>query len=81
MAFFVPPTQILVHAQFNLLFQFWIHTEVVRDLGPLEYILNTAKHHRVHHGKNPDSNMKYDYFNSLKTVIKMDSNLNNVNLD
>lgn len=52
MAFFVPPTQVLVHAQFNLLFQFWIHTEVVRDLGPLEYILNTAKHHRVHHGSN-----------------------------
>ena len=51
MAFFVPPTHMIVHIQFNLLYQFWIHTEIVRDLGPLEYILNTAKHHRVHHGK------------------------------
>ena len=52
MAFFVPPSIMLVHAQFNLLFQFWIHTEVVGDLGPLEYILNTSNHHRVHHGSN-----------------------------
>lgn len=52
MAFFVPPTHMIVHIQFNLLYQFWIHTEIVRDLGPLEYILNTAKHHRVHHGSN-----------------------------
>ena len=51
MAFFVPPTQMLVHAQFNLLYQFWIHTEAVSTLGPLEHILNTPQHHRVHHGK------------------------------
>merc|ERR1712079_411729 len=35
MAFFVPPSHMIAHAQFNLLYQFWIHTEVVRDLGPL----------------------------------------------
>jgi len=52
MAFFVPPTQLIVHVQFNLLYQFWIHTELVKDIGPLEYILNSAKHHRVHHGSN-----------------------------
>merc|ERR1719433_183080 len=52
MAFFVPPTHMIVHVQFNLLYQFWIHTELVRDIGPLEHILNTAKHHRVHHGSN-----------------------------
>lgn len=50
MAFFVPPTHMIVHIQFNLLYQFWIHTELVQSLGPLEYVLNTAKHHRVHHG-------------------------------
>ena len=50
MAFFVPPSHMIIHVQFNLLYQFWIHTELVKDLGPLEYILNTAKHHRVHHG-------------------------------
>jgi len=37
----------------NTLYQFWIHTEVVRRLpGPLERLLNTPSHHRVHHGKN-----------------------------
>lgn len=53
MAFFVPPSIYLVHFQFNLLYQFWIHTELVPKLGPLEYIFNTASHHRVHHGRNP----------------------------
>ncbi|CAL1286387.1 unnamed protein product [Larinioides sclopetarius] len=52
LALIVPPTAILVHLQFNLLYQFWIHTEVIGKLGPLEYILNTASHHRVHHGRN-----------------------------
>jgi hypothetical protein len=28
LAFFVPPSVFLVHNQFNLLYQFWIHTEV-----------------------------------------------------
>src|SRR5262249_45719938 len=31
----------------------WIHTEIVGSLGPLEMILNTPSHHRVHHGSNP----------------------------
>ena len=52
LAFFVPPTQTIVHQQFNLIYQFWIHTEIVNNIGPLEYILNTASHHRVHHGSN-----------------------------
>jgi len=53
MALFIPPQAFYTHQQFNLLYQFWIHTEVIRSLGPLEYILNTASHHRVHHGRNP----------------------------
>ncbi|XP_005104093.2 alkylglycerol monooxygenase [Aplysia californica] len=53
MALIVPPSAYYVHQQFNLLYQFWIHTEVVHSIGPLEYILNTASHHRVHHGRNP----------------------------
>jgi hypothetical protein len=36
----------------NLLYQFWIHTEAVRTVGPLEKVLNTPSHHRVHHGSN-----------------------------
>lgn len=53
MAFFMPPAMYVVHKQFNLLYQFWIHTEVVNKLGPLEWFLNTPSHHRVHHGTNP----------------------------
>ncbi|TRY69032.1 hypothetical protein TCAL_01416 [Tigriopus californicus] len=52
MAFFVPPTHVIIHSQFNLLYQFWIHTEAVKTIGPLEHILNTPQHHRVHHGSN-----------------------------
>lgn len=36
----------------NLLYQFWIHTELIDRLGPLEAVLSTPSHHRVHHGSN-----------------------------
>jgi sterol desaturase/sphingolipid hydroxylase (fatty acid hydroxylase superfamily) len=36
----------------NLIYQFWIHTEAIGKLGPLEQVLNTASAHRVHHGSN-----------------------------
>jgi sterol desaturase/sphingolipid hydroxylase (fatty acid hydroxylase superfamily) len=39
---------------FNTLYQFWIHTETVRSIGPFEHVLNTPSHHRVHHGTNPE---------------------------
>lgn len=31
-------------------YQFWIHNEMIGKLGPLEWVLNTPSHHRVHHG-------------------------------
>lgn len=33
-----------------LAYQTWLHTELIGKLGPLEWILNTPSHHRVHHG-------------------------------
>jgi sterol desaturase/sphingolipid hydroxylase (fatty acid hydroxylase superfamily) len=36
----------------NLFYQFWLHTDIVGRLGPLEWILNTPAHHRVHHACN-----------------------------
>jgi sterol desaturase/sphingolipid hydroxylase (fatty acid hydroxylase superfamily) len=36
----------------NLFYQFWLHTDIVGRLGPLEWILNTPAHHRVHHASN-----------------------------
>ncbi|XP_004931255.1 alkylglycerol monooxygenase-like [Bombyx mandarina] len=52
LAFAIPPAQFVVHHQFSYLYMFWIHTEAIKSLGPLEYILNTPSHHRVHHGSN-----------------------------
>ncbi|CAG9836311.1 unnamed protein product [Diabrotica balteata] len=52
LAFVIPPAHFVTHQQFNLLYQFWIHTVTVTTLGPLEYIFNTPQHHRVHHGSN-----------------------------
>ena len=40
---------LVVHAAYQV-FQFFVHTRWVRRLGPLEWILATPSHHRVHHG-------------------------------
>ena len=36
----------------NLIYQFWVHTQVVRRLGVLDRILVTPSNHRVHHAQN-----------------------------
>jgi sterol desaturase/sphingolipid hydroxylase (fatty acid hydroxylase superfamily) len=48
---FDPLLAMTVHS-LNLIYQFWIHTELVGRLGPLEWLFNTPSHHRVHHGRN-----------------------------
>ncbi len=44
----------------NLVYQFWIHTEVINKMPKwFEAVWNTPSHHRVHHATNPrylDSN-------------------------
>ncbi|OYU15790.1 MAG: C-5 sterol desaturase [Alphaproteobacteria bacterium PA4] len=48
-----PVKMILFCAGLNLVYQFFIHTEVVKRLPfGLELWLNTPSHHRVHHGTN-----------------------------
>jgi len=47
-----PPLMVLTMQAISLLYQFWIHTELVRHMGPLESVMNTPSHHRVHHGSN-----------------------------
>jgi alkylglycerol monooxygenase len=49
-----PPLMYLVAVTVDTLYQFWIHTQAVRRLGPLEWIMNTPSHHRVHHGVDPE---------------------------
>ncbi len=48
------PLAVLTQQAVSLLYQYWIHTEAIRTLGPLEWVFNTPSHHRVHHGKNPE---------------------------
>jgi len=47
----VPPVAYATAQALSTLYQFWIHTELVGKLGPLERIINTPSHHRVHHGR------------------------------
>ena len=48
------PSMVLFFMATSLLYQFWIHTEAIDRLpAPLEAVLNTPSHHRVHHGANP----------------------------
>jgi len=48
-----PPAMVAMFSAFSLVYQFWIHTEAINRLGPLEWVLNTPSHHRVHHATNP----------------------------
>lgn len=48
------PAMVLFVGAINLLYQFWIHTELIRRMGPLEWVFNTPSHHRVHHATNPN---------------------------
>lgn len=47
-----PPETVIFAAGISLAYQFFIHTQAVGKLGPLEWVLNTPSHHRAHHGRN-----------------------------
>jgi sterol desaturase/sphingolipid hydroxylase (fatty acid hydroxylase superfamily) len=47
------PLLVMTQQAISLVYQFWLHTELVGKLGPLEWLLNTPSHHRVHHASNP----------------------------
>jgi len=47
------PVMIFTMIGINLLYQFWVHTELVRRLpAAVEFVFNTPSHHRVHHASN-----------------------------
>lgn len=49
-----PPAMIFFIAGLNLIYQFWIHTELIGRMPRLfEAVMNTPSHHRVHHATNP----------------------------
>jgi sterol desaturase/sphingolipid hydroxylase (fatty acid hydroxylase superfamily) len=49
-----PPVAIGAMLSAGLLYQFFLHTAFPVRLGPLEWVLNTPAHHRVHHACNED---------------------------
>ncbi|TMJ16700.1 MAG: sterol desaturase family protein [Alphaproteobacteria bacterium] len=49
-----PPPLVFFCAGVNLVYQYWIHTELIgRMPGWFEAVMNTPAHHRVHHAVNP----------------------------
>jgi len=48
------PVMVLVQISVSLLYQYWIHTELIHKLPNwFEAVFNTPSHHRVHHATNP----------------------------
>ncbi|WP_336966103.1 sterol desaturase family protein [Sphingobium aquiterrae] len=48
------PRIVTVLLAINLNYQFFLHSEAIPKLGPLEWVLNTPHHHRAHHASNPE---------------------------
>ncbi|ARN76003.1 sterol desaturase family protein [Oceanicoccus sagamiensis] len=47
------PAELFVSvASINLIYQFWVHTRFIPELGPVEWVLVTPSNHRVHHARN-----------------------------
>lgn len=48
------PVMVLMQMSISLLYQYWIHTELIDKMPRwFEFIFNTPSHHRVHHATNP----------------------------
>jgi sterol desaturase/sphingolipid hydroxylase (fatty acid hydroxylase superfamily) len=47
------PLMVLTMQALSLFYQSTLHTQLVPALGPLGWVLNTPRHHSVHHGSNP----------------------------
>lgn len=51
----VPPWMIFTAWSFNLIYQFWVHTEAIGKLPRwFEFVFNTPSHHRVHHASDQE---------------------------
>lgn len=64
----VEPIMVVALISLNHLYQYWLHTQLVGKLGPLEWVMNTPSHHRVHHA----SNIRYCDKNYAGTFIVWD---------
>jgi len=64
----IDPVMTVALLSLNHLYQYWLHTRLVGRLGPIEWIMNTPSHHRVHHA----SNIRYCDKNYAGTFIVWD---------
>mgnify|MGYP003626678638 CR=1 FL=1 len=64
----IDPVMAIALLSLNHLYQYWIHTRFIGKLGPLEWVINTPSHHRVHHA----SNIQYCDRNYAGTFIVWD---------
>lgn len=64
------PAMVLIIESIGFLFAFLQHTRVIPKLGPIEWIVNTPSHHRVHHGSNPQY-LDKNYGNTLIIFDRM----------
>jgi len=48
----VPAEMMVTVGALNLIYQFWVHTEHVGELGWFEYVFVSPSNHRVHHARN-----------------------------
>jgi alkylglycerol monooxygenase len=48
----VPPKMFIIVGLIDLLYQFWVHTELVGRMGWFDRVFVSPSNHRVHHGQN-----------------------------
>lgn len=83
-ALVLPPSAYFLMSQWVTIYQFWIHTCVVRRLGPLEYFMNTPSHHRCHHDRRLHKNFAGVFiiwdrmFNTFQDEYALDDDLSKV---
>ncbi len=51
LALLMPLQMFIFIVVFDYIYQFVQHTRYVPKLGPIEWVMNTPSHHRVHHGR------------------------------
>ena len=50
----IPAEVVITVGALNLIYQFWVHTQHVPELGWFEYVFVSPSNHRVHHAQNDE---------------------------
>ena len=52
------PAAVVTALALNLIYQSWVHTELIPKLGFVDGVLNTPSNHRVHHASNESTSIE-----------------------